>query len=572
MRIHLFILSTSCIAVQAFLQHGRIISTSSNFINSNLKTKNSKVIDFRGGSILNLSSKASAPEFSIGELKYNGPSDISVKISKSEPNDWSGDLIFLTSFQSEDKNEMAQLFSMSKGFDEHLKGIITDLIETENFKGNPGTSVSIFFGKNEQIKKAVVLGLGKKSDFKEVSSYGTIGSNLAHQIKSSKYEKIGIILPEKSEKGQISKLVEAVFSSLYIDDRYKSSDNIENTIKTKSIDIFSEKSEASEDEILIGKKIALGVNLAKDLVNAPPNFLTPASMADTAIMIAKEHKMECEILEESEIRKMGMGAYLGVSQGSGLPPKFIHLTYTPKGTVKKKLAIVGKGLTFDSGGYNLKAGAGSMIELMKFDMGGAAATLGTAKVIGNISPDNVEVHFIIAACENMISDKAMRPGDILTASNGKTIEVLNTDAEGRLTLADALIYAENQNVDFIVDCATLTGAAIVALGPHYACLYSDNDELRSGLLNSSKKSGDKLWHMPLPAEYNEMIKSKIADLKNVGGKWGGSITAALFLKEFVNDTPWAHIDLAGPVWSEKEGAATGYGVRLLSSWILSHSE
>jgi len=263
-----------------------------------------------------------------------------------------------------------------------------------------------------------------------------------------------------------------------------------------------------------------------------------------------------------------MGAYLAVSQGACEPPKFIHLTYKPKGEVKKKVAVIGKGLTFDSGGYNLKAGPGSMIEMMKFDMGGSAATLGAAKAVGALQPDGVEAHFIVASCENMVSAEAMRPGDILTASNGKTIEVINTDAEGRLTLADALIYAEETvGAEEIVDIATLTGAMIVALGPLYAGFWTSDDEMTESLKESFKTTGEKAWHMPLAMEYAEALKSPIADLKNIGGKGGGSITAALFLKEFVKKAKWAHVDVAGPVWSDKSGA-TGYGVKSLTDWVI----
>jgi leucyl aminopeptidase len=256
-----------------------------------------------------------------------------------------------------------------------------------------------------------------------------------------------------------------------------------------------------------------------------------------------------------------------------MPPKFIHLIYKPTtGQPRKKLAIVGKGLTFDSGGLNIK-GAGSGIETMKMDMGGAAATFGAAQAIGQLQPD-VEVHFISAVTENMISGKAMHPGDILTASNGKTIEINNTDAEGRLTLADALVYAEKLGVDAIVDLATLTGACIIALGDDIAGLWSPQQELADSIMAAATAAGEKFWQMPLEEKYFEGIKSPIADMKNTGPRGGGSITAALFLKQFVQEVPWAHLDVAGPVWSDKENGvnnagATGYPVRTLVSWILS---
>ncbi|CAN6244411.1 unnamed protein product [Urochloa humidicola] len=267
-----------------------------------------------------------------------------------------------------------------------------------------------------------------------------------------------------------------------------------------------------------------------------------------------------------------MGAYLGVAAASANPPHFIHLCYRPTGgNVKRKLAIVGKGLTFDSGGYNIKASPVATIELMKWDMGGSAAT---AKALGQVKPPGVEVHFIAAACENMISGTGMRPGDIVTASNGKTIEVDNTDAEGRLTLADALVYACNQGVDKIIDLATLTGAMRVALGPSIAGIFTPNDELAEEFVAASVVSGEKFWRLPMEESYWEDMKSGIADMLNTGPMQpkGGAITAALFLKQFVDEkVQWMHIDIAGTVWSHKKRSATGFGVATLVEWVLKNS-
>lgn len=232
---------------------------------------------------------------------------------------------------------------------------------------------------------------------------------------------------------------------------------------------------------------------------------------------------------------------------------------------------MGKGLTFDSGGYNLKVGAGSMIELMKFDMGGCSAVLGAAKALSQLQPSGVEVHFITAICENMVSAEAMRPGDVLAASNGKTIEVLNTDAEGRLTLADALVYADNLKPHAIVDLATLTGACVVGLGDQMAALYANDDGLSEELTSAAQRTGEGIWRMPLHQDYKSQIKGTLADLANIGaaGRGGGSITAALFLQEFVGkETKWAHIDMAGPVWDTEKAQPTGYGVKLLVDYVL----
>jgi leucyl aminopeptidase len=284
---------------------------------------------------------------------------------------------------------------------------------------------------------------------------------------------------------------------------------------------------------------------------------------------------ELTVFGRKECEDMGMGCYLGVAEAADTEPQFIHLKYKGPGTTESspKIGLVGKGVTFDSGGYNLKAGAGSMIEMMKFDMGGSGAVLGSAYAVGGMKPGNVEVNFIVAACENMINGHGCRPGDVLTASNGKTVEINNTDAEGRLTLCDAIIYAGKQGCGTIVDIATLTGACMVALGMDIAGLYSNTDELAADLKSSGGTHGEKLWRMPLEDDYKELLKSPVADMKNTGIRWGGSITAALYLKEFVpENTSWAHIDMAGPVWDDKKGGATGFGVSTLAQYVMSQSK
>ena len=259
-------------------------------------------------------------------------------------------------------------------------------------------------------------------------------------------------------------------------------------------------------------------------------------------------------------------------RGSETDPQFIHLTYTPPNPTDKdkKVAIVGKGLLFDTGGYNIKT---AMMELMKFDCGGSAAVLGAARAVAALEPSGVEAHFIVAACENMINQKAVVPSDILTASNGKTIEVINTDAEGRLTLADALVYADKEvGCDACIELATLTGACMVALGKEVCGVWTSDDDLAKQLESISKDTGDKSWRMPLETAYNEQLESKVADMTNCGTRWGGSITAALFLQNFMDKKkPFAHIDVAGPVWNDKTGA-TGFGSRLVAEWIKRQGE
>ena len=321
-----------------------------------------------------------------------------------------------------------------------------------------------------------------------------------------------------------------------------------------------------------GIQLANGIYLTKDIVNSPHNVLNSHSLATSAIKLAEESngRIETTILNKEECEQRGMGAFLGVARGSETEPKFIHMKYTPaSGEVKRKLGIVGKGLLFDTGGYNIKT---AMMELMKFDCGGSAAVFGAARAIAALEPEGVEVHFIVAACENMIGSKAVVPSDILTASNGMTIEVLNTDAEGRLTMADALVYADEElGCDKIVELSTLTGACMVALGKGLSGVFTKDDDLAKQLADASEATGDKSWRMPMPDEYNDQLKSKIADIQNIGTRYGGAITAALFLQNFVSkDTPFAHVDIAGPVWDDATGA-TGYGAKLVTEIIMQES-
>ncbi len=321
------------------------------------------------------------------------------------------------------------------------------------------------------------------------------------------------------------------------------------------------------------KSVMTGVTLARDLVNAPPGDMHPEQLAQTARAIAKASKgcITAKILSQKDCEKLGMGAYLAVAKGSAFPPKFIHLTYTPAKASNKSVALVGKGITFDSGGLSLKPADAMMT--MKCDMGGAAAVLGCFATMTAVAP-KVTVHGIIAAAENMPSGTAYRPGDILRAANGKTIEVLNTDAEGRLTLADALDYAVKLDPDVIVDLATLTGACVVALGEEIAGVMSNDDETSIALLAAAERAGEKLWEMPLEPRYRSLVESDVADLRNIAtSRYGGTLTAGLFLQEFVNDVPWAHMDIAGPAFAERPMASyigkggTGYGVRTLVEFV-----
>lgn len=488
-----------------------------------------------------------------------------INISNTSQLDWTGDVLAI-SFIAEDE---IKLTGELETLNQKLDGTIAELIEETEFKGELGSTAIARVGGRNPLRKIMLVGLGKKEEIK-LDTYRQVGGSIARVAQSANIKTLAIAItnPHYDDHSLAQVLSEGIILASHQDNRFKSNPKGSQT-KLETVDLLGLS--ASEEAISTAEKITSGVILARELVNSPANDLTPVTMAEIVQELATVYGLELKILEEADCEELGMGSFLGVARATDLPPKFIHLTYKPVGTAKRKLAIIGKGLTFDSGGLNLKVG-GSGIETMKMDMGGAAATFGAAKAIAQLKP-NVEVHFISAVTENMISGTAMHPGDIITASNGKTIEVNNTDAEGRLTLADALVYADKLGVDAMVDLATLTGACVVALGNDIAGLWTTDQELATGLLNATETAGEKLWQMPMENKYFEVMKSSIADMKNTGSRAGGSITAALFLQQFVENTPWAHLDIAGPVWTEKPSAinnegGTGFGVRTLVNWVL----
>ncbi|MEM9216890.1 MAG: leucyl aminopeptidase [Cyanobacteria bacterium P01_F01_bin.150] len=492
-----------------------------------------------------------------------------IKGREIRQSEWSGDGLILGLYEDNlTSDSPVELGDLSPA----AKATLEELIEETEFKGKKGSSAIARIGGDSPIRKIGVVGLGP-SDEMSLEGVRAAGGEIAKLANGAKCRTIGVsLVPGQIQPHEaVQVLVEGLILALNQDLRFKSDEEskAKATPFLHQVDLLGMAT--VEDAIARAHAICDGVILARELVSAPANVVTPVTLAETVAAIAQEYDLDFNVLEREDCERLGMGSFLGVAQASDIPPKFIHLTYTPKGTPRRRLAIVGKGLTFDCGGLNLKVGASS-IEMMKMDMGGAAATFGAAKAIAQIKPD-VEVHFISAATENMISGRAMHPGDILTASNGKTIEINNTDAEGRLTLADALVYADKLGVDAMVDLATLTGACIVALGNDIGGLWSPDDTLAEELQAAAKDAGEDFWRMPMQDAYFEGLKSIVADMKNTGPRAGGSITASLFLKQFVTDTPWAHLDIAGPVWSDRDKGynkrgATGYPVRTLVNWVL----
>lgn len=462
---------------------------------------------------------------------------------------------------------------------EKLSGILFSVLKKEGFTGKKDQLVSLHTHNRIAPYKVILLGLGKKEEC-DSHRIRTAVSQGINEVKRIQSQRCAIDMPVEFLKGSdISRafqaIVEAVLISTYEFGKYKSTQDEEKKPKltTVYLHVLPRYLEIAEGAVHVGTIFAHAICQARDLVNEPSDVTTPTHLAKTAEAIAKKYPREIrvKIIEKEEAQKLGMGAYLGVAKGSVEPPKFIHLTYTPKRS-KGKVVLVGKGITFDTGGVSLKPP--EHMETMKLDMAGGAAVLSVFTYLPELDV-SYTVDGIIAACENMPSGSALKPGDIVTALNGKTIEVLNTDAEGRLTLADAFSYAlKFVKPDYMIDLATLTGACMVALGQDIAGLWSNSEKLKKALIQSSLVSGEKIWDMPLPDQYRELIKSPIADLKNIQtGRYGGAVTAALFLEEFVGNVPWAHLDIAGPAFAEKDSTlipkgGTGFGVALILTFLL----
>ncbi|KAF4390107.1 hypothetical protein G4B88_005025 [Cannabis sativa] len=503
---------------------------------------------------------------------------ISFAAKEIDVTEWKGDILAVGVTEKDFKKDDNSKFEnpILKKLDSHLGGLLAEVSSEEDFSGKVGQSTIVRL-PGLGSKRVGLIGLGQSAS--TTAAFRGLGEAVAAAAKAAQASDVAIVLASSEDLSAESKLTtaSAIVSGTVLgsheDTRYRSESKKSNL---KSVDILGLGSGPElEKKLKYAEDLSSGIIFGKELVNSPANVLTPGVLAEEASKIAAECSdvLSAKILDVEQCKELKMGSYLAVAAASANPAHFIHLTYKPSsGPVKAKLALVGKGLTFDSGGYNIKTGPGCSIELMKFDMGGSAAVLGAAKAIGQIKPPGVEVHFIVAACENMISGTGMRPGDIVTASNGKTIEVNNTDAEGRLTLADALVYASNQGVDKIVDLATLTGACVVALGPSIAGIFTPSDELAKEVVAASEAGGEKLWRLPMEDSYWESMKSGIADMVNTGGRPGGSITAALFLKQFVDEkVQWMHIDMAGPVWNDKKRTATGFGISTLVEWVVKNS-
>ncbi|MDF1578448.1 MAG: leucyl aminopeptidase [Desulfurivibrionaceae bacterium] len=421
--------------------------------------------------------------------------------------------------------------------------------------------------------RILAVGLGKEDPDREL--FRKVGGEIARAVAKLKVGKLRIRMledPGFSLAENAKALTEGLILGTYRFDRHKKIKKGEEPKRIREIIIHSSRAQTLRAAVFQGKTAAVAVCSARDMANEPGNFLTPGDFARMGRELAEKHGLACKVFEKAAMKKMGMGGIVAVNQGSAQPPKMVVLEYRSTGRAAPTLLLVGKGLTFDSGGISLKPGSG--MEDMKYDMCGGAAVMAVMQAIGELKPDGINVVGIVPATENLPGPEALKPGDVITLYNGKTVEVINTDAEGRLILADALAYGVDKfKPAAVVDIATLTGAVIIGLGHHRTGLLGNDDKLAEKLLAIGDSCGEPSWRLPLGEEYEKQLKSEIADLKNIGGRPAGTITGACFLKEFVGDIPWAHLDIAGTAWNYTKKSyipkgPSGVGVRTLIELVM----
>ncbi len=457
--------------------------------------------------------------------------------------------------------------------DRASNGYISEIIRRGDMEGKLGATLLLHNVRGTLADRVLLVGLGKERDFRDREFRSAIRSTVKLLNETGSYEAVIYLTEEKVKRREVVWRVEhavvVAMETVYRFEQMKSQPTeVRRPLRKLTLSV-PQRSDlaAGEKAAALGMAIAQGIDLARDLGNLPANVCTPTYLGERAQQLAAEFPtIQCKVLERKEIEELKMGSFLSVTNGSDEPPRFIVLEYmqAPRKQAKP-CVLVGKGITFDTGGISIKPAA-SMDE-MKFDMCGAASVLGTFRAIAGMQAP-VNVVGLIPACENMPSGRATKPGDIFTSMSGQTIEVLNTDAEGRLVLADALTYAERYEPEAVVDIATLTGAMVIALGHVASGLFSNSEALARALLTAGDDAHDRVWQMPLWDDYQEGLTSNFADFANVAGRPGGSITAACFLSRFTKKYDWAHLDIAGTAWKEgKEKGATGRPVALLATWL-----
>jgi len=494
--------------------------------------------------------------------------EFSIKTGSAEK--LSSDCLIVGVFEDNALSPSAQILDQASG------GTLSKMMARGDMHGKLASTLLLHDVAGCQSHRVLLLGLGQRDQLtdaqlrkalvaavKAIHATGTQQAlNCLAEVEVKDHHQ-----QVRSSTWKVSQIIEAVSDVSYRFEHMKGKAQEQNKLKLHHMDILVDAAHQADAQegLKQGMALAKGIAFTKDLGNMPPNICTPAYLADQAVALAKQYDLQAEILEKADVEKLGMGSFLGVAQGSIHPPKFIIVKHLKGDAKRKPIVLVGKGITFDTGGISLKPGAD--MDEMKFDMCGAASVLGTIKAIAEMQL-KVNVIGVVPTCENMPDANAIRPGDILTSMSGQTIEVLNTDAEGRLILCDALTYVERFEPEAVIDIATLTGACVIALGHHASGLYSNQDALADEVLEAGEMSLDRAWHMPLWDDYQAQLDSNFADMANIGGRAAGSVTAACFLARYTKAYAWAHLDVAGTASrSGKEKGATGRPVPLLTEFI-----
>ncbi|MET0621702.1 MAG: leucyl aminopeptidase [Pyrinomonadaceae bacterium] len=465
-----------------------------------------------------------------------------------------------------------------KELDEASGGLVSSVLESEEMKGKEGESVYLHLTagpSGPKAKRLLLVGVGERADYgaAQVSQFGGLA---IRQLRARNVKSVGLVprLEGGDAERAASSAVEGAVMGLFEPDKYRTVDKEERAVERLVVFAGGADEEALRRGAERGRIVGESVNFTRDLANEPGAYMTPTIMAERAQEIANEFGLEIDVLDQARMEQEGMGALLSVARGSDQPPKMMVLTYMPEGKERVEdgedfLALVGKGITFDTGGISIKPSEN--MELMKYDMTGGATVLGVMRAVAQLKP-SIPVLGVVPSTENMPSGKATKPGDVVRAMTGKTIEVINTDAEGRLILADAVSYAKKLGATRVVDMATLTGAVSIALGDVNTGILGTDQELINEVIESGREVGEKFWQLPLDKEYSKQIKSDIADIKNVGGRKAGTITAAAFIKEFADGISWAHLDIAGTAWGDeakpfRAKGPTGVAVRTLLNFV-----
>jgi leucyl aminopeptidase len=486
---------------------------------------------------------------------------LKISIRTAKPLETAGDVVVIGVWAFGKKKAKKGEVDPLSALDRALGGGLSRVIAKEDFKGKRDQQIRLATPGKLSADAVVLIGLGEPDAMTDPEARA-FAAKAARAANAEKATRLVLGLPAGLE-GRLRYVAEGLELGAYRFTKYLTGDRRpKKDLDKVTIVTVAAVGGDSKRAIELGQKIGDAVNLSRDLSNEPPNELPPVALADAAERCAKEHGLEIQVFDFSEIQSRGMRLLQAVGQGSAHEPRFVHMSYVPK-KARKRLVFVGKGITFDTGGISIKPAAG--MGEMKHDMSGAGNMVGLMAAVAALRPD-VEVHCLMACAENMPDGKAYRPGDVWPSLDGKSVEIVNTDAEGRLVLADALAYGSKLKPDLLVDNATLTGACVVALGNTCSGFYASNEETADTFAGALKRSGEQMWRMPLIEELKEQLKSDVADLKHTGDRWGGSITAALFLREFIGGTKnWVHADIAGPATSERavgwiSKGATGHGV------------